>query len=164
MKTIEILGDNREQNFTKIVEGCRGILIRDGQILLSYETKIDQWLIPGGGLEEGESIKECCERELREEAGIRVNAHTHFLTLEEYYHEFYFKSHYFLCEYVSDCERALTEAEKRRGLEPRWVDFEDALSIFAGFKDFEGKNEVRFGAYFREYTALSEIRNLELEI
>ena len=69
MKTIEILGDNRDPAYTKIVAGCRGILIRDGKILLSYEKNIDQYLIPGGGVEGGESLTECCVRELVERQG-----------------------------------------------------------------------------------------------
>lgn len=157
MKTIEIFGEDRYPEYTKIREGCRGILIRGGKILLSYEKNEDQYLIPGGGLEAGESLKECCARELREEAGIRVNPHKHYLTLEEYYHEWYFKSHYFLCGYLGDCERALTEEEKQRGLEPVWVDFEEALSLFGSYEKYKEINEMRYGAYYREYLALKEI-------
>ncbi len=159
MKTIEIFGENREPTVKRTIEGCRGILIRGGMILLSYEKNIDQYLIPGGGLEDGESLRECCIRELAEETGVRVEPHTHYLTLEEYYHEFFFKSHYFLCDHRGEVEQNLTEAEKERGLEPRWVKFEDALKIFASYKDYELTNEVRFGAYYREYLALTEIKN-----
>ena len=159
MKTIEILGDNREPVYTKIIEGCRGILTRDGKILLSYERQIGQWLIPGGGLEEGESLTECCKRELAEEAGITVNPHTHYLTLEEYYHENYFKSHYFLCDQIGECERHLTEEETRQGLEPVWVEFDEALKIFGSYPDYKGVNEIRYGAYYREYTALLEFKD-----
>lgn len=157
MKIIEILGEDRHTEYTRTVEGCRGILIRDGKILLSYYAKDDQYLIPGGGLENGESLQECCERELREETGIKVQAHTHYLTLEEYYHEYYFKSHYFLCEYEGECERALTENEKEKRLEPRWVDFDEAIKIFGVYDDFKDKDEVIYGTCFREYTALKEI-------
>ena len=159
MKILEILGDNRDPSYTKKIEGCRGVLIRGGKILLSYETKIDQWLIPGGGLEAGESLQECCEREVAEEAGIRVNAHTQFLTLEEYYHEYYFRSNYFFCEYRGECDRNLTKSEIERGLEPRWIDFDEALKIFGSYADYEGKDEIRFGAYYREYLALCEVRD-----
>ncbi len=157
MKTIEILGDNRAPEYTRIIEGCRGILIRDGRILLSYYKNEDQYLIPGGGLEDGEALYECCERELAEETGIRVKPHTHYLTLEEYYHEWYFKSHYFLCDYVGECEQSLTENERKNGLEPRWVDLDEALKIFGSYADYEETNEIRYGAYYREYVALSEI-------
>ena len=160
MKKIEILGDNREPKYTKTVEGCRGILIRNGKILLSYYKKNNQYLIPGGGLEKGESLKECCERELAEETGVLVQAKEHYLTLEEYYHEYYFKSHYFLCTCEGECERRLTQNEIKNGLEPRWMDFDEALKLFGAYEDFKETDEMSYGAYYREYTALSEIKIL----
>ena len=158
MKIIEIFGDNRYHEYTKIREGCRGILIRDGKILLSYEKNIDQYLIPGGGIEEGESLAECCIREMAEETGVEVEPYEHYLTLEEYYHEYYFKSHYFLCRYVGECERRLTENEKENGLVPVWVDFDEALKIFGDYERYVDTNEMRYGAYYREHLALVEMR------
>ena len=70
MKIIEIFGENRYPEYETIREGCRGIIVRDGKILLSYEKNVDQYMIPGGGLEEGESLTECCVRELKEEVGV----------------------------------------------------------------------------------------------
>ena len=51
METINIYGANRFADFTKVRDACRGIVIRDGMILLTYEVNTDQWFIPGGGLE-----------------------------------------------------------------------------------------------------------------
>ena len=157
MKVIEILGDDREPTYTKTVEGCRGVLICEGKVLLSYYKSEDQYLIPGGGIEDSESLAECCARELAEECGIVVDPHTHYLTLEEYYHEYYFKSHYFLCNYTGECECALTENEIKSGLEPRWVDFNEAIKIFSTYEGYKDTNEMRYGAYFREFTALKEL-------
>ena len=50
MKTIDIYGDNRFEKQTKTRVACRGIVISDGKILMSYEVKTDQWFIPGGGV------------------------------------------------------------------------------------------------------------------
>ena len=158
MKTIEILGENREPTYIKTFEGCRGILIIEGKILLSYEKNVDQYLIPGGGREGDESLCECCIRELIEECGVVVSPHTHYLTLEEYYHEYYFKSHYFICDKLGEQERNLTEAEKERGLEPRWVNFDEALNIFGTYENYKDTDEMRYGAYYREYLALTEYR------
>lgn len=160
MKTIEIFGDDRYPEYTKISEGCRGILILDGKILLSYLREYDRWLIPGGHLEVGESLSECCERELKEETGVISKARTHYLTLEEYYHEWYFKSHYFLCDYIGDCEVSLTENERLCGLEPKWLSFDEALKIFGSYESYKSTNEPQYGAYFREYTALTELKNI----
>ncbi len=162
MKTIEIFGENRHPEYTKVREGCRGIIIRDGKILLSYEKNEDQYLIPGGGLESDESLMDCCRRELAEETGTIVNPHTHYLTLEEYYHEYYFLSHYFLCDLIGECEPNLTDEEKARGLEPRWVDFDEAQKIFGSYEDFRDVNEMRYGAYYRELLALTEVKKFIL--
>ncbi|MEB3203315.1 MAG: NUDIX hydrolase [Candidatus Sericytochromatia bacterium] len=48
------------------------VLVRDGQVLLVRHRKEGQvyWLLPGGGLEHGESIAEGLAREVREETGF----------------------------------------------------------------------------------------------
>ena len=55
MKTIEIVGENYFGYWDKTRTACRGIVIDGERILLSYETKTNQWMIPGGGLERNES-------------------------------------------------------------------------------------------------------------
>ena len=158
MKIIEIFGEERDAEYKYLREGCRGILLQKGNILLSYEENENQYLIPGGGIEEGESLVDCCKRELAEETGTLVDPHTHYLTLEEFYHEFYFKSHYFICSFVGECMQALTEEEKKRGLIPVWVDFNEALNIFGSYDSFKETNEMRYGAYYREFLALKEVQ------
>ena len=63
MKEINIYGANRFETSTKSREACRGIVINNNNILLTYEVNTDQWFIPGGGLESGENPEECCIRE-----------------------------------------------------------------------------------------------------
>lgn len=158
MKIIEIFGENKYPQYTKIREGCRGIVIKNGKILLSYAKYIDQYMIPGGGLEDGESLSECCIRELKEETGMIVLPHTHFLRLDEYYKDIYFKSNYFVCEDIAECETSLTDREKAEGLETKWVDFEEALRIFGSYNHFIKTDELRYGAYYREHLALLEMQ------
>lgn len=158
MKIIEISGRNREPQVKKTYEGCRGIIVRDGKVLLSYYKKKDQYLIPGGGIETGESLAECCAREIEEECGIVVKPTDHYLTLEEYYHAFFFKSHYFICEYVGEGERRLTRSEIENGLEPRWVELEEAFRIFGNYESYKDTDEILYGAYNREYIALVEYK------
>lgn len=60
MKVIDIVGDNYFGKWDKSRTACRGIIIDGNEILLSYETVTNQWMIPGGGLENDETERECC--------------------------------------------------------------------------------------------------------
>ena len=59
MKIINITGDNYAGHWDHTRMACRAVIIKEGKMLLSYETVTDQWMIPGGGIEGSESEKEC---------------------------------------------------------------------------------------------------------
>ncbi len=154
MKTIDIYGENHFEQYTKVREACRGIVIKNDKILLTYEVNTDQWFIPGGGLEENESVQKCCIRELAEETGCVVDAKNQYLTINEYYEEWLFVSHYYVCDYIGETERTLTQREMEVGLEPRWISLKEAIDIFSKHQDYAEENEMKRGAYLREYNAL----------
>jgi ADP-ribose pyrophosphatase YjhB (NUDIX family) len=51
------------------------VIVRDGELLLIRHQKDGEtyWLLPGGGVEFGESVVGALERELREEARLQVH-------------------------------------------------------------------------------------------
>jgi len=49
-----------------------GLLVHSGQILLVKHRRHAFWLLPGGRLDDDESLHECVAREIREETGIKV--------------------------------------------------------------------------------------------
>jgi 8-oxo-dGTP diphosphatase len=55
---------------------CQGAILRDHQILLithrEHDTGRSYWVIPGGGLEPGETPEQCTRREMQEETGLEV--------------------------------------------------------------------------------------------
>lgn len=163
METIQIYGDNRFEKHTKMRQACRGIVMKEGNILLTYEVNTDQWFIPGGGLEGTESKEDCCMRELAEETGFLVEPLRDFLTINEYYEEWLYTSCYFVCRITGETPRLLTEREKEAGLEPRWIPFEKALDIFRRHQDY-AENEMKRGAYLREYKALTAYQNAGKEL
>ena len=88
MQTIEIIGQNYFGHWNRVRTACRGIVLRDGEILLSHETENGQYMIPGGGLETGETDAGCCAREVAEETGVLVKPGECALELEEYYEDY----------------------------------------------------------------------------
>lgn len=162
MKVMDILGKNRFPVCTQQRLASRGIVLRDGLILLSYEQKSDQWFLPGGGLEAGETLRDCCCREIAEETGVLVSVGEEYLALREYYEEWCYESHFFLCEKTGDCVRKLTAREAAMGLVPRWIPVQEAIDIFSHHADFDGIDEMKRGGYLREFTALLAAREAGL--
>lgn len=161
MKTVEISGANRFETFTRTRSGSRAVIVREGMILLSLETVSGWWLIPGGGMEEGETPEMCCVRETEEETGLIVRPVRQFLTMYEYYEEYRYISHYFVCDTVGGGRMRLTDAEKRRGLEPRWLPLMEAVALFSRHQSYAAVSEEKRGTYLREYTALQEYLNFQ---
>ena len=161
MKTIEIVGKNYFGHWTHERTACRGVVIEDGRVLLSYAVRDDLWMIPGGGLEAGEDEGTCCVRELAEETGRVVLPSACALELDEYYEDCKYVSRYFFGAVVGRCRPQLTQAEQRMGLEPRWLPVGEALQIFSRHADYAAADEERRGIYEREYTALSALLQAE---
>ncbi|WP_026552477.1 NUDIX domain-containing protein [Arthrobacter sp. H20] len=52
---------------------AKGVLIDDGSVLLGLNDR-HEWELPGGQLEEGESLREAVVREFAEETGLAISA------------------------------------------------------------------------------------------
>ena len=116
MNTIEILGANRLETYTKVREGNRAIIVKDGKILLTHELNSGWWVLPGGGTEEGETPEECVIREVEEETGYLVRPLRRLLFMREYYEEYCYTGYYFVCEVTGKGQMNLTDVEKQRGV------------------------------------------------
>lgn len=135
--------------------GCRGIVVKDNKVLLSYEERTGVYMSPGGGLENNESFEECVVRELQEETGLKVMPVKAFVKVKEYAYEVLWENNYFICEIEGECERHLTESEEYNGVKPVWIDIQKAIEIFG---DYESKREDQASLYLREYTVLNKCR------
>jgi 8-oxo-dGTP pyrophosphatase MutT (NUDIX family) len=96
---------------------------------------------------------------VEEETGYIVLPVQEFLILYEYYEEYCYISHYFICEVIGNGQMNLTEVELKRGLEPQWIPLREAAEMFSRHQDYADVSEEKRGSYLREYTALLEYIN-----
>ncbi len=158
---LQLINDDYLGHVDHLRNASRGILVKDGKVLLCYESNNDKYIIPGGGVEENETYLECCEREMLEETGMKVRAAKEFLIIEELFDVWQHFSHYFLCELVEDTGNPnLTEAEERAGYTCEWKTLDEALEIFGKYEDFHESNIADYGLYKREYAAIKEYMKL----
>ena len=137
--------------------GLPGIVLRGSDILLTHQARNGQYMIPGGGLEPGESEAECCAREVAEETGVLIEPGECVLEIDEYYEDWKYVSYFFLCTPVGTTERHSTDWERAWGMEPRWVPVDEAIGEFSRHADYAATDEMRRGLYLREYTALKAL-------
>ncbi len=145
----------------RIREAARALCILDRKILLTYEENTGVYMSPGGGLESGETLEECCIRELKEEAGVEVKPVKQYITINEYSFETLYVSNYFICEIIGEAEQRLTEIEVEHGVMPKWLELEQAMEIFSTYP--EKQPDVR-SLYLREYTVIGKyIKHIKSE-
>ena len=157
MKKLQLKNDDYLGYVKNLRQACRGIIVKDGKVLLGYEEKNNKYIIPGGGVEEGETYEQCCERELLEETGMQVRPKEEYLEIEELFLDWQHINHYFVCELIKDTGSLhLTEGEKNAGVTFKWLPMEEALDIFGRYEDFHKTNIADYGLYRREYLALKE--------
>jgi len=54
-----------------VIRAAGGVVLRDGEIVVVHRPKYDDWTLPKGKTEPGESDEECAIREVEEETGLR---------------------------------------------------------------------------------------------
>ena len=159
MKKISVVNDDYQGHVDICRHACRGIVIKDGKILLCYESNEDKYIIPGGGVEDNETLADCCARELMEETGVRVKPIENYLEIEEFFLNWQHVQHYFLCDYLEDTGiQHLTDAEIKCGNVPRWLQVEEAIEIFGRYEEFHKISIADYGLYRREYLALKALK------
>ena len=83
----------------------QGAIVRGGEVLLiqqhEYATNHIYWLMPGGGMEEGETPEACVAREMLEETGLTVRVERRLLDVPSEPGGYYERAHTYLCTALS---------------------------------------------------------------
>lgn len=105
---------------------CVGVIIlnhKGERFLLRSHKFSHHWIVPGGGVEWGETMEECARRETKEETGLDITD-IEFLDADEeiFPAEFYKKQHFIFLDFVAKTKDTTVilndEAEEYRFVRP----------------------------------------------
>ncbi|WP_074037047.1 NUDIX hydrolase [Exiguobacterium profundum] len=66
------------------------------KVLFVKNRDVQQWSLPSGGLEDGETPEQCCRREVLEETGYRISVDQRLHIKRAIISNFQVETHYFL--------------------------------------------------------------------
>ena len=115
----------------------RGIIIKDGKIAMMHSLKYDYYKLPGGGIEEGEELRDTLVREVKEESGLVVKKETikefgSVRRIEKGMFEDIFmqENYYFLCDVEDEVSsQELDDYEAEEGFTLEFVTPEQAINV-----------------------------------
>jgi len=152
---------------------CRAIIEQDGKVLFSYLNQRDMYLLPGGGIDPGETPRQCVQRECLEELGCEVVADAPLALVSEYFKGLLrFENLYLPASLVQrDLPTTRTDEEISLGLEERWVEKEHLVDFLLGKKPYAANFEQHpdfilkaiANSHFREVCGLAEYLGIRLE-
>ncbi|MBB1397090.1 MULTISPECIES: NUDIX hydrolase [unclassified Pseudoalteromonas] len=123
------------RQFTRLTS--RAIALKGTDILLMYTARYEDFSLPGGGIDEGESIEQGLIRELQEETGAQnIKVLGEFGLYEEYrpwykddFAVIHIKSYCYFCSLDTQLGQAqLEHYEQQNGMVAKWVNIHDAIA------------------------------------
>lgn len=118
-------------------QAARAIVLDERNVLMLYTRRYDDYSLPGGGVDTGESIVDALQRELGEETGAAKVELVRFIGYvdehrpprKEGYDVLFMRSHFYLCS----ADRVLGQTEPEHyevanGMVPVWIDVDAAIA------------------------------------
>ncbi len=123
----------------------RGIILREGKVLMMHSLKYDYYKFPGGGMEPGECRMDTLFREVAEEAGfavvhgsVREYGLVHRITRGDESDIFDQQNYYYLCDISDAVGQELDDYEAEERFTPEFVTPQWAIETNR-FDDHQGK-------------------------
>lgn len=151
---------NKELVDPKKRVGARGI-VEDGnnKIAIVYKEYMNEYKLPGGGVEAGEEIEDAFCREIMEETGCKVKIIEKLGVTEEFKgnSNFYQISHIFRGRVETDTHKLnYTEKETAENAKLFWLELDDAIGRLE--KCFENLKSSPCDKYENEYSIRFEVK------
>ena len=146
----------------------RGIIIKDGKIAMMHSLKYDYYKLPGGGIEEGEELRDTLVREVKEESGLVVKKETikefgYVRRIEKGMFEDIFmqENYYFLCDVEDEVSsQELDDYEAEEGFTLEFVTPEHAINVNnTGDHREKVEKQTFIGMLTRENRVLQMVRD-----
>jgi nucleoside triphosphatase len=105
------------------------ILNEDDEIFLMKSPKWEnQWLVPGGKVEKGDSMQETVRKEVKEETGLEVKD-VELLNVKDGGNpdDFSRDTHFIFLNFTCRAENQEVELDQREAVDYTWIDPEEAL-------------------------------------
>ena len=135
---IEIFADGLSRHDivkNKLQVACRAIVMEGDSVLAEYIPVQDLFNLPGGRLEAGETLEQCCLRELKEETGVDGEIIAPSVTIFEYFSDLTVESHFYRVKPLSltPGKVSLTEEEIHNGCIVKWYPLLELLAILESY-------------------------------
>lgn len=125
------------QDSTFVRIAARAIVLKGDKILMLYTERYNDYTLPGGGVDQGEDIKQGLIRELQEETGAKnIRNIEEFGLYEEFrpwykddYEIMHMKSFCFICDIDNQLgETQYEDYEIKNGMKAVWLNIYDAIN------------------------------------
>jgi len=146
-----IQGDNHHTSEPE-KRAVRAVIVQGSSIILMHVSSSNTYVLPGGGVHEGETLEAALKREVLEETGFEINHYEYVTTIDEY-HDTMTRRHHIYRVTIGNTKNPISMTQEEHDLSMRMVclPLEEAIHRMAFSK---GTHPYSEAIQLRDFIAL----------